>query len=96
MGAIPLSDEFDMETNASRYKDLGPLHTLLLKACPPNPEGRQSIPTLAAALGISHQYVYKWINTNHVPASFVTKMVELGEGRADAVTLEDFHPYVFQ
>lgn len=76
----------------SRHKDLGALQTLLLTACPPDKEGRASIPALAKRLGISNQYIYKWIADNRMPPSFVTKVVELADGRA---TFEDFHPYIF-
>ncbi len=76
----------------SRHKDLGALQTLLLTACPADEAGKSSIPALAKRLGVSNQYLYKWIDTNRVPPSFVTRLVELGEGR---VSFEDFHPYVF-
>lgn len=76
----------------SRHRDLGALQTLLLTACPPAKDGRVSIPVLAKRLGVSNQYVYKWINEGKVPPAYVTKIVTLGEGR---VELEQFHPYVF-
>lgn len=76
----------------SRHKDLGKLQALLLTACPPDASGKSSIPVLAKHLGVSNQYLYKWIDTGRVPPNFVTPLVTLGEGR---VSLEDFHPYVF-
>lgn len=76
----------------SRHKDLGALQGLLLTACPPDETGKSSIPALAKLLKVSNQYVYKWIDMNRVPPSFVTQLVDLGEGR---VSFEDFHPYVF-
>lgn len=76
----------------SRYKDLGPLQDLLLKACPPGPGGNKSIPVLSRHLATSHQYVYRWIDENRVPPKFVVKLVKLSGGQ---VSLADFHPYVF-
>lgn len=76
----------------SRHKDLGDLQTLLLTACPADGAGQSSIPALAKRLEVSNQYVYKWIATNKVPPSYVSRIVELSNGR---VSLSDFHPYVF-
>ncbi len=76
----------------SRYKELGPLHDLLLKACPPDTEGKKSIVILAERLGVSHQYVYRWIEMNRVPAKYVSKIVKLSKG---LVKYEQFHSYVF-
>lgn len=81
-----------MELTTSCYKDLGDLHALLLKACPPDDKGKQSIPVLAQALGVSHQYIYKWIDAKKVPPAYASKMVDKANGR---VALTDFHPYVF-
>ena len=77
---------------SSRYRDLGPLHDLLLLASPPNKRGRRSVPALAKALGISHQYIYKWVETGVVPQRFVPRLVAVSEGRVDAA---DFMPYLF-
>lgn len=76
----------------SRYKELGPLQDLLLKACPPDSEGKRSIPVLAKHLGLSNQYVYRWIKDASVPAKYVRKLVEIADGR---VSFSDFHEYVF-
>ena len=76
----------------SRYKELGPLHDLLLEACPPDAKGRKSIVGLATLLDCSHQYVYRWIENGRVPPQFVKKIVEL-EG--SNVTREQFYPFVF-
>lgn len=76
----------------SRHKDLGALQTLLLTACPPDASGKSSIPALAKHMRVSNQYLYKWIADNKVPQTFVTALVELGDGR---VTFEDFHPFLF-
>ena len=76
----------------SRYKELGPLHDLLLEACPPDEKGRKSIVGLANRLGCSHQYVYRWIENGRIPPAYVKQIVEL-EGVT--VTREQFYPFVF-
>jgi len=76
----------------SRYRELGDLQDLLLKVCPPGEAGKKSIPVLAKKLGVTHQYLYRWIAENTVPAKFVPTLVSLSDGRA---TIEEFHPYVF-
>lgn len=73
-------------------KSLGPLHDLLLEACPPDEDGVKSIPILAVALGMSPYGVYKWIRNTKVPPDKAVKIVDVGQGR---VKLEDFHPYVY-
>lgn len=77
------------EPGTRRYKELGPLHDLLLKACP---GPAKSIPKLAEALGVTHQYVYRWIETKRVPPKYVTKMVDFAGSQ---VSFKDFHSYVF-
>lgn len=72
-----------------RYKNLGPLHDLLLEACPPV-DGRKSIVILAEKLGISHQYIYRWIENGRVPQKFVRPIGELG-----TINVERLYPYVF-
>lgn len=68
------------------------LHSLLVKACPSNKDGPGSIrKTLAPALGISYQYVYRWIEADKVPAKFVSRLVDVAEGR---VTQDDLIPFV--
>lgn len=76
----------------SRYKDLGKLQDLLLLACPAGENGKRSIPVLAKHLGVSNQYVYRWIEDGVVPPKFVRKLVDMSDGR---VGLESFHPFVF-
>ena len=81
-----------MNGEISRYKDLGPLHDLLLVACPPDKQGRSSIPRLAKLLKISHQYLYRCIADEKIPPKLVPKIITLANGR---VTVEQFHPFVF-
>ena len=76
----------------SRYKELGPLHDLLLEACPPDAKGRKSIVGLANQLNCSHQYVYRWIEKGRVPPQYVKQITEL---QGCTVTREQFYPFVF-
>lgn len=67
------------------------LHSLLLKACPPEKEGPGSIRgTLAPALKVSYQYVYRWIEQNKLPPKFVKQLLEIGEGRVTQEELIEF------
>jgi hypothetical protein len=68
------------------------LHALLHKACPLGAEGDGSIrATLAPALGVSYQYVYRWIEGNRLPAKFVKPLLEISKGR---VTQEELIVFV--
>lgn len=67
------------------------LHALLHKACPAGTDGEASIrATLAPALGVSYQYVYRWIEANKVPAKFVKQLVEIADGRVTQEELIEF------
>jgi len=81
-----------MALTAKGRLDLGPLHQILLKACPPAKNGPGSIQTtLAPALKVTHQYVYRWIEEGRVPPKFVSKIVDASNGR---VTVEELIPFV--
>lgn len=68
------------------------LHSLLLKACPPDGDNDGSIRgTLAGALGVSYQYVYRWIEMDRVPPKFVKPLLEIAEGR---ITQEELIVFV--
>ena len=75
----------------SRYKDLGPLQDVLLKACPPNVDGHVSITVLAEALGCTPQYIYSWLKRKRVPSRYLHPIVALSNGR---ITLAHFHPFL--
>lgn len=81
-----------MTNKVSKYKDLGPLHDLLIQACPANERDHKSIVVLAQFLGVSHQYIYNWIKKNRVPPAYAKRMCELP---SSTVTLDQFHPYVY-
>lgn len=68
------------------------LHALLVKACPPDKEGPGSIKTtLAPALGISFQYIYRWIDADKLPPKFVKPLLKAAAGR---VTQDELLPFV--
>lgn len=75
-------------------KDLGPLHQLLLRACPPGPKAGDAgsiKATLAPALGVCHQYLYRWIESNRIPAKFAKELVTISN---DRITLDEVLPFV--
>lgn len=98
-----------MSSFTRSLKSLGPLHDLLLHACPPNKDGIKSIPILADDhLSMTPFGVYKWIRNAKVPPEKAQLVVQINneywekegeEGREvpdDAVvSLDDFHPYVY-
>lgn len=72
--------------------DLGDLHQILLKACPAGTNSTCSIKgSLAPALGVSFQYIYRWVSTGRVPPKYVKAIVEVSEGR---VSVEELLPFV--
>ena len=81
-----------MAKSIRRLKELGPFQDLLLKCCPPDDKGRQSIPILARALDMTSCGVYKWVSEGHLPPKRVFELIQLSEGR---VSWEEFLPYVF-
>lgn len=81
-----------MSTHVRSMKPLGPMHELLLEACPPDADGFKSIPILAARLDMTAYGVYKWIKNGKLPPEAAVKIVGMSDGR---VTLEDFHKFVY-
>lgn len=77
-----------------RHRDNGPLHDLLLKACPANEHGEKSITVLANAFDppLSAWSIHKWIQKGKIPPGRVVEVVDLAEGR---VTIADFSPFVY-
>lgn len=80
-----------MMNEPNRYNDLGPLHDLLLRACPPDDEGHRSIMVLADKMGLSWQNLYKWIAGKRIPPKRVRQLVEIADGR---VSQEDVLKFV--
>lgn len=82
------------ETNKSRLANLGPLHDLLIEACPTG-EGKEmkSIANLARAIDYTPQALYKAISRNRISPTLAAKIVEAAD--KGTVSLEDFHPYVY-
>jgi hypothetical protein len=79
-------------THVRSMKPLGPLHDLLLTACPPDEEGFKSIPILAAKLEMTAYGIYKWIKASKLPPEQAMRIVEMSEGRTK---IEDFHVFVY-
>lgn len=80
--------------NQSRLANLGPLHDLLIEACPTkNDSQMKSIANLATAIDYTPQALYKAISRNRVSPTLAAKIVEAAD--KGTVSLEDFHPYVY-
>jgi hypothetical protein len=91
-----------------RAEDLGALHRLLIKACPPHtrhptptadspryvpsPIGDKSIAILAWLLQVRPWAIYKWIAKGEIPPKRASAVVDVAEGR---VTLADFSPFIY-
>ena len=82
----------EKEVVTLRHRNNGPLHDLLLKACPPNEAGEKSITILADALDISAWSIHKWVQKGKIPPGRAVEVVDISEGR---VTLADFSPFVY-
>jgi hypothetical protein len=77
-----------------RHKKGGPLHDLLLHACPPNERGEKSITVLAESFDppISAWAIHKWVQKGKIPPARAVEIVDLSEGR---VTLASFSPFIY-
>lgn len=80
------------ESFVYRHKNLGPLHDLLLRACPPDKTGKQSLSVLSDLMGVTPWGILCWVHKGRIPPARVNWLVEHSDGR---VTREDFLPYVF-
>ena len=83
-----------------------PLTKLLLKAAPPNEDGKPTLTGLCKELKITRWAMYKWINNQKIPPARVVQIVkvsalgrigedgkrEVGEPR---VKREEFDQYVY-
>ena len=72
-----------------RHRELGPLHDLLLEACPPR-NGFKSIPLLAEELELSREALFKWIRNGKLPPRHVPRIIEIADGRISKESLEPF------
>jgi hypothetical protein len=76
-----------------RHSEGGPLHDLLLKACPQHPiSGVKSITVLSDFLGINAWSIHKWVKNGKIPAKRAKQIVDLAD---DRVTLAEFDPFVY-
>lgn len=79
-----------------RHKELGPMHDLLLKACPPDPNhGAKSITVLAKALDMTPWGIFKWIKAGRIPAGQAKRIVELRPENDRLVSLREFDRFVY-
>lgn len=78
------------ETAIRRRKEMGPLQDVLLKFCPPDENGRRSIPLMAAALGISTQALYAHIRKKSLPVRRAKQVVQMSEGKITLLDLEEY------
>jgi hypothetical protein len=82
----------DKDAVILRHRDNGPLHDLLLRACPPNRNGEKSITILANKLKLSSWSVHKWIQNGKIPPKRAVEVVDISDGR---VALADFSPFIY-
>ncbi len=75
-----------------RKKDLGPLHDLLLKACPPTSTGQRGIGILARRIGCTEATLFRIIKLRKMTPEKAQEIATASEGR---VQIEDLYPYVF-
>lgn len=73
-----------------RHADLGPLHDLLLRACPPDSRGYKSITVLAEAIGLSAWAIHKWIKAGRIPPNRARDIAKLSAGRVELAEFETF------
>ena len=87
-----IPDEEEPNQIIVRHRDNGALHTLLLKACPPDKAGEKSITILARKLGLAPATLHKWVRRMKIPPERVTQIVDIAGGR---VTIADFNAFVY-
>ena len=78
------------EPRYRKLADLGLLHEILIRCSPTNDRNEKSIPTLAAALGVSNMTIYKWINSNSIPAKRANALVTMSAGKVKRTELEKY------
>lgn len=52
-----------------------------------------SVAKLAASIGVSKQYIYKWFENERVPAKYGSKLIEISGG---SITLEKLAPFILK
>ena len=80
------------EIEVTRKADLGPLHRLMLKACPPDAQGKVSITVLADAMKMSRATLHKWAARNQLEPWLAQQLVDVSEGR---ITLDECDVFVY-
>ena len=72
-------------------KTKGPLHELILKACPLSKHGRPSITLLANRLDVTTQTIHRVTAINQISAKLARKICEASE---NPIAIEDFLPFM--
>lgn len=60
-----------------QFREISPLHTALLRLCPPNNRDVVSVSVLAQHLGVTGAAIYKWIKEDRVPPARVPELMRL-------------------
>ena len=79
----------------------GKLHSLLLRAVPPNDLGNKTISHLAHLIPCRRWSVNKWIMAGRLSPAKALRIVEIStigepEGSPGRVSIEDLHPFVYK
>lgn len=82
-----------MANKIRKIRDLGPLHDLLIEACPPNEKGEKSTKILADKLHMSAWGVHLWIKRGKIPPGRAQKIVEIANN--PEITLARFSPWIY-
>ena len=75
-----------------RHRNLGLLHDIMLRACPPDIDGVKSINTLAEAMNRSHNALFQAIRKGRLTPQLALEIVKVSEAR---VNLEELHQFVY-
>ena len=95
------------KTKEIRRSDKGPLHDLLLLACPPNADGKASIKYLAEVMCLGEGCFYTWTRAGIIPRSQAHHIVSTNNlywlrrkylvesvEKDRIVCMADFEPYI--
>ena len=88
-----------------KLDDLGPMHALLLKACPAclkdentgkyirvDNDGFKSTAILADLIGMSTWGIHLWIKRGRIPAKRAKQIADLNP---QEVSIDEFSPYIY-
>ena len=75
-----------------RHRDLGPLHDIMLRACPPDVDGIKSINILAECMNRSHNALFQAIRKGRLTPALALEIVKVSQER---VSIDELHTYVY-